>query len=228
MSVKDPYRALGLSPQCSLEEIRQAYKKKALICHPDKNPAGEEQFKQITQAYDLLSDPVARARYDRERQSQHAMPFGARSSAGSSMRHMSTSEALFRDRQDAKAAKRYAEEIIRNDKKAQSSKSLKELLREQEEMRRAGEEQRRMATDQGRTQAQKVNSMQEKFAHLNVPGVQWKKEYEQFTAEEERERRQIVAQLIAESDEDTDDILLYRYYVSASDIIIGRRGYIWE
>ena len=73
-----------------------------------------------------------------------------------------------------------------------------------------------------------VNSMQEKFAHLNVPGVQWKKEYEQFTAEEERERRQIVAQLIAESDEDTDDILLYRYYVSASDIIIGRRGYIWE
>ena len=84
------------------------------------------------------------------------MPFGARSSAGSSMRHMSTSEALFRDRQDAKAAKRYAEEIIRNDKKAQSSKSLKELLREQEEMRRAGEEQRRMATDQGRTQAQKV------------------------------------------------------------------------
>lgn len=63
----DHYETLGVSREASDEEIKKAYRRLARKLHPDVNgdPAAEEQFKSVTHAYDVLSDPQERARYDR-------------------------------------------------------------------------------------------------------------------------------------------------------------------
>lgn len=66
--MKDYYATLGVDRTASAEEIKRAYRKLALRYHPDKNPGNkeaEEKFKQINEAYAVLSDPEKRAHYDR-------------------------------------------------------------------------------------------------------------------------------------------------------------------
>ncbi|MGA5148921.1 DnaJ C-terminal domain-containing protein [Streptomyces griseoincarnatus] len=64
---RDFYQALGVSRTASQDEIQQAYRKLARKHHPDvnKDPEAEERFKEINEAYSVLSDPKTRARYDR-------------------------------------------------------------------------------------------------------------------------------------------------------------------
>jgi len=65
---KDYYEILGVARDASPDEIKKAYRKKALQFHPDKNPgdkAAEESFKLAAEAYSVLSDSDKRARYDR-------------------------------------------------------------------------------------------------------------------------------------------------------------------
>jgi curved DNA-binding protein len=63
----DFYEALGVSRDASTEEIQRAYRKLARQYHPDVNsdPAAEDRFKEISEAYQVLSDPETRSRYDR-------------------------------------------------------------------------------------------------------------------------------------------------------------------
>lgn len=64
----DPYLLLGVSRQSSQDDIKKAYRKLAKKYHPDLNPGKpeiEKKFKDITAAYDLLSDPEKRLRFDR-------------------------------------------------------------------------------------------------------------------------------------------------------------------
>jgi molecular chaperone DnaJ len=66
--MKDYYAILGVSREATQEEIKRAYRQLALKYHPDRNPgdkAAEERFKEINEAYAVLSDPERRARYDR-------------------------------------------------------------------------------------------------------------------------------------------------------------------
>ena len=71
MEFKDYYKVLGLEPDATADEIKRAYRKLALQYHPDRNPddkEAEEKFKEINEAYQVLSDPEKRARYDQMRQ----------------------------------------------------------------------------------------------------------------------------------------------------------------
>lgn len=65
---RDFYEVLGVSRDASPEAIKKAYRKLAMQLHPDRNPGdkhAEERFKEATAAYQVLSDPERRARYDR-------------------------------------------------------------------------------------------------------------------------------------------------------------------
>ena len=64
----DPYQTLGVKKDASQDEIQKAYRRLAKKLHPDLNPGNkqaEEQFKEVSQAYDLLGDADKRARFDR-------------------------------------------------------------------------------------------------------------------------------------------------------------------
>lgn len=68
MSKRDPYDVLGVGRNASADEIKKAYRQMAIKHHPDKNPgdkAAEEKFKEAASAYEILSDPEKKARYDR-------------------------------------------------------------------------------------------------------------------------------------------------------------------
>ncbi|MHA1396917.1 MAG: molecular chaperone DnaJ [Candidatus Heimdallarchaeaceae archaeon] len=65
---RDYYEVLGVSKDATEEEIKKAYRKKAMQFHPDRNPddpTAAEKFKEATEAYDILSDPQKRSAYDR-------------------------------------------------------------------------------------------------------------------------------------------------------------------
>ncbi len=61
------YQQLNISQDSSYDQIKKAYKKLALKYHPDKNPSSDQQdkFKSISEAYQVLSDPQKREKYDR-------------------------------------------------------------------------------------------------------------------------------------------------------------------
>ena len=70
MRFKDYYRILGVSERASKEEVKKAFRQQAKKYHPDTNPgnkAAEEQFKELSEAYDILSDGGKRDKYDQLR-----------------------------------------------------------------------------------------------------------------------------------------------------------------
>ena len=82
MEKRDYYEVLEVEKTATVEEIKKAYRKKAIQYHPDKNPGdkvAEEKFKEAAEAYDVLSNADKRARYD---QFGHAGMSGAAGNGG--------------------------------------------------------------------------------------------------------------------------------------------------
>ncbi len=76
---RDYYEVLGVAKNATPEEIKKAYRKKAIQYHPDKNPGdkeAEEKFKEAAEAYDVLSDAQKRAKYDQFGHSMGPQGFG--------------------------------------------------------------------------------------------------------------------------------------------------------
>jgi len=65
---KDYYQILGISKNATADQIKKAYRKQAMKCHPDRNPGNEkwanEQFKEVNEAFSVLGDPEKRRQYD--------------------------------------------------------------------------------------------------------------------------------------------------------------------
>ncbi|MEG2515132.1 MAG: DnaJ domain-containing protein, partial [Bacteroidaceae bacterium] len=82
MTKRDYYEVLEVEKNATPDAIKKAYRKKAIQFHPDKNPGNkeaEEKFKEAAEAYDVLSNPDKRARYD---QFGHAGMSGAAGNGG--------------------------------------------------------------------------------------------------------------------------------------------------
>ena len=68
MSKRDCYETLGVSKDVSDSDLKKAYRRLAMKCHPDRNPGdseAEEKFKELSEAYEILADAEKRAAYDR-------------------------------------------------------------------------------------------------------------------------------------------------------------------
>uniref|UniRef100_A0A3P8U0T7 Zgc:122979 n=1 Tax=Amphiprion percula TaxID=161767 RepID=A0A3P8U0T7_AMPPE len=79
---KDFYKVLGVSPESNEDEIKKAYRKMALKFHPDKNSDAdaEDKFKEIAEAYEILTDPKKRSIYDQfgeEGENEDLVPFSS-------------------------------------------------------------------------------------------------------------------------------------------------------
>lgn len=94
---KDYYETLGVARGAAADDIKKAYRKLAIQYHPDKNPGNkdaEEKFKEISEAYEVLSDQDKRAKYDQFGHAAFGPGGGAGGFGGAGFEHVDLEEAL--------------------------------------------------------------------------------------------------------------------------------------
>jgi hypothetical protein len=87
----DFYKLLGVPSNADLEQVQQAFRRKAKEVHPDRNPDrvawATEQFRRLSEAYEVLSDAARRWEYDRQRRQVNAAAYAADSAAWTRQTH---------------------------------------------------------------------------------------------------------------------------------------------
>jgi molecular chaperone DnaJ len=97
---RDYYEILGVSITASQQEIKKRYHRLALKLHPDRNPndtSSEDAFKEITEAYGILSNPQKRSRYDKRADSSSRQPPPGRGNRGQDFYWATPSDELLKD-----------------------------------------------------------------------------------------------------------------------------------
>lgn len=101
MAKRDYYEVLGVARTATADELKKAYRKLAMQYHPDRNPTNpkefEEKFKEASEAYEILSDPEKRARYDRFGHEGTKSTFGQGGFQWSDFHHQGDVEDIFGD-----------------------------------------------------------------------------------------------------------------------------------
>jgi DnaJ-class molecular chaperone len=114
--MKDYYQILGVPKNASQQEIKQAFRRQAFKCHPDKNPGNERQaeakFKELNEAYGVLGDENKRRQYDFALKGQPAGGFGY--AQQDIFRDTFSNQAMFNDlsRMFAQAGLRFDEDFL--------------------------------------------------------------------------------------------------------------------
>eukprot|EP01006_Ploeotia_vitrea_P001535 TRINITY_DN105039_c0_g1_i1.p1 TRINITY_DN105039_c0_g1~~TRINITY_DN105039_c0_g1_i1.p1 ORF type:complete len:262 (+),score=31.39 TRINITY_DN105039_c0_g1_i1:80-865(+) len=109
------YEVLGIRRTATKEEIKKAYKQKALESHPDKNPGREHIFKQVTESYSILSDESKRSGYDMELDAKMAPKYTTSKYGYSASNHRSTMNSAQRE-QFKREEKSMMDKIFEQDK----------------------------------------------------------------------------------------------------------------
>ena len=100
MKKRDYYEILGVSITASQQEIKKRYHRLALKLHPDRNPndkSSEDAFKEITEAYGILSNPQKRSRYDKRADSSSRQSPPGRGNRGQDFYWATPSDELLKD-----------------------------------------------------------------------------------------------------------------------------------
>lgn len=159
---KNLYELVGVEFESNQAAIRKAYRKKALECHPDKNPdnpKAAELFHELSEALEILTDPIARAAYDKV--------FRAKKAA--QLRNLQLDSKRQKLKADLEQRERYAETTFYNTTSYSTNKTDEEKLQaEIERLRMEGsrlleEEHRIMREQLKRTIEQKQNTKQPAF-----------------------------------------------------------------
>ncbi|KAJ9157107.1 hypothetical protein NKR19_g3845 [Coniochaeta hoffmannii] len=136
MSLPDHYQVLGIARTATPADVKKAYYKLSLVHHPDKKAPGQKidavEFREVHEAYELLSDAVKRAKYDKK-------VAGAQDATLAEQRRAAAAEKAARAKADKKAKRKAAAEASQIEN-ARRQKDVQVMLKKRKLARRAAKE----------------------------------------------------------------------------------------
>ncbi|KAF2898637.1 hypothetical protein ILUMI_07547 [Ignelater luminosus] len=164
---EDLYELLEIEPDSTLSDIKKAYRKKALQCHPDKNPDNPnaaKQFHQLTKILEVLSDEAARAAYDKV----------LRGKKEAALRHKELDSKRRKLKEDLEAREKNAANSFRTASSKSSDQKLKEEIeRLRKEGSRLVEEEMEYVRKKLEEERIKLNTDTEESNHFRIK-IKWK------------------------------------------------------
>jgi len=243
----DHYTLLGVTPDVSDKDLAKAYKRAALIWHPDKNVTRMEEaatmFDLIRKSYDVLSDPTQRASFDQKKRAEIAAKERDAKLTG---KRKQMKEDLKRREQESAAAAAAAAARAKSSsfaggppprKKSKTSQAVDELRKQSELQRRARDRMMEARADAGRAHLQQAPRMtatapaivpvpatvqQQVDERSSVVVVKWKRKRQTTTTQTTTKEEEDAA--LAEYSAASLKDMLEKYCGPIENIILGKKG----